>query len=63
MPITVTRYAENKEYKEKIRKKNPEKVKAIVREHVRKFRERRAAKNSKALKSLDITNRMSCARI
>jgi hypothetical protein len=56
-------YAENKEYKAQIRKKNPEKVKAIVREYVRKFRERQAAKNSKALRPLDITDLMSRARI
>jgi hypothetical protein len=55
-------YAENREYKEKVRKKNPEKVKAIVREYVRKFRQRQAAKNSKALKPLDITDLMSRAK-
>ncbi len=31
------------------RKQNPEKVRAIVREYVRKFRERQAAKNSNTL--------------
>ncbi len=39
-------YADNREYKENVRKQNPERVRAIVREYVRKFRERRAAKNS-----------------
>ncbi len=39
-------YADNREYKENVRKKNPEKARAIVREYVRKFRERQAAKNS-----------------
>jgi hypothetical protein len=38
-------------------------TKAVVREYVRKFRERRAAKNSKALRPLDITNLTSRAGI
>jgi hypothetical protein len=56
-------YADNREYKSQVRKKNPEKARAIVREYVRKFRERQAAKNSKALRSLDITDLMARARV
>jgi hypothetical protein len=56
-------YADNREYKEKVSKQNPEKVKAIVRKYVHKFRARLAAKNSKALRPLDITDLMSRARI
>ena len=55
-------YADNKERKAQYRKKNPEKARAIVREYVRKFRARVAAK-SKTLRSLDITDLMSRARI
>jgi hypothetical protein len=55
-------YAENREYKEKVRKQNPEKAHAIVREYVRKFRERHASKR-KTLRPLDITDLMSRARI
>ena len=54
-------YAEKREYKKKQRQQNPEKVRAIVREYVRKFRERLKAQkqliaNLTTLPSLDIND-------
>ena len=56
-------YMEKNERREQKRRENPEKARAIVREYVRKFRERLKAKKEATLRKVEVNKKVEATKM